>query len=73
MLRIGIVGLPQTGKTTLFQILTHAHGSGIGSARQEARVGVVRVPDARFDRLIEMFKPRSTSTPPSSTWTCRAV
>ncbi len=57
MLRIGIVGLPQTGKTTLFQILTHAHGSGIGSARQEARVGVVRVPDARLDRLIEMFKP----------------
>ena len=58
MLRIGIVGLPQTGKTTLFQILTHAHGSGIGSGRQEARVGVVRVPDARLDRLIEMFKPQ---------------
>ena len=57
MLRIGIVGLPQTGKTTLFQILTHAHGSGTGSGRQEARVGVVRVPDARLDRLIEMFRP----------------
>ncbi len=58
MLRIGIVGLPQTGKTTLFQILTHAHGGGIGSGRQEARVGVVRVPDVRLDRLIEMFKPQ---------------
>ena len=58
MLRIGIVGLPQTGKTTLFQILTRAHGSGIGSGRQEARVGVVRVPDARLDRLTEMFKPQ---------------
>ena len=58
MLRIGIVGLPQTGKTTLFQILTRAHGSGIGSGRQEARVGVVRVPDPRLDRLIEMFKPQ---------------
>jgi GTP-binding protein YchF len=55
VLRIGIVGLPQTGKTTLFQILTHAHGSGSG--RQEAHVGVVRVPDARLDRLIEMFRP----------------
>jgi hypothetical protein len=52
------VGLPQTGKTTLFQILTHAHGGGIGSGRQEARVGVVRVPDIRLDRLIEMFKPQ---------------
>jgi ribosome-binding ATPase len=57
VLRIGIVGLPLTGKTTLFQILTRAHGGGIGSGRQEAHVGVVRVPDARLDRLIEMFKP----------------
>jgi hypothetical protein len=54
------VGLPQTGKTTLFQILTHAHGSGIGSGRQEAHVGVVRVPDARLDRLSEMFQPQKT-------------
>ena len=60
MLRIGIVGLPQTGKTTLFEILTHAHGGGPGAGRQEARVGVVRVPDARLDRLAEMFKPQKT-------------
>lgn len=60
MLRIGIVGLPQTGKTTLFQILTRAHGGGPGVGRQEARVGVVRVPDARLDRLSEMFKPQKT-------------
>ena len=59
MLRIGIVGLPQTGKSTLFQILTKAHG-GPASGRQEARVGVVRVPDARLDRLSEMFKPQKT-------------
>ncbi len=60
MLRIGIVGLPQTGKTTLFQILTRAHGSGTGSGRQETHVGVVRVPDARLDRLTELFKPQKT-------------
>ena len=57
MLRIGIVGLPQTGKTTLFQILTRAHGSTAASGRQEAHVGVVRVPDVRLDRLIELFMP----------------
>ncbi len=57
MLRIGIVGLPQTGKTTLFQILTRAHGSAASASRQEARVGVVKVPDERLDRCIEMFKP----------------
>ncbi len=60
MLRIGIVGLPQTGKTTLFQILTHAHGSGAAAGRQETHVGVVRVPDARLDRLTELFKPQKT-------------
>jgi hypothetical protein len=57
VLRIGIVGLPQTGKTTLFQILTRAHGSTAASGRQEAHVGVVRVPDVRLDRLIELFMP----------------
>ena len=60
MLRIGIVGLPQTGKTTLFQILTRAHGGALGSGRPEAHVGVVRVPDERLDRLIEMFKPEKS-------------
>ena len=53
---MGIVGLAQVGKTTLFQILTRAHGSGHGAVRPEAHVGVVRVPDARLDRLVEMFQ-----------------
>lgn len=60
MLRIGIVGLAQTGKTTLFQILTHVHGSGSGSGRSEAHVGVVRVPDVRLDRLSELYQPQKT-------------
>jgi hypothetical protein len=60
VLRIGIVGLPQTGKTTLFQILTHVHGGGFSPGKQETHVGVVRVPDARLDRLTEMFKPHKT-------------
>ena len=59
MLRIGIVGLSQTGKTTLFQILTRVHG-GAGAGKPEARVGIVRVPDARLDRLSEMYKPQKT-------------
>jgi GTP-binding protein YchF len=60
VLRIGIVGLPLTGKTTLFQILTRAHGSSEGAGRVEAHVGVVRVPDDRLDRLAEMFHPEKT-------------
>lgn len=60
VLKIGIVGLAQVGKTTLFRILTHAHGSGLAPGRPEAHVGVVRVPDARLDRLSEMYKPKKT-------------
>src|SRR3989441_7384346 len=60
VLKIGIVGLAQSGKTTLFQILTRAHGSGAGSGKQEAHVGVVRVPDPRLDRLAEMYHPKKT-------------
>ena len=60
LLRIGIVGLAQVGKTTLFQILTRAHGSGPGAGRPETHVGVVRVPDARLDRLVEMFQRQKT-------------
>ena len=60
MLRIGIVGLAQVGKTTLFQILTRAHAAAQGAGRAEAHVGIVRVPDARLDRLSEMFHPQKT-------------
>jgi ribosome-binding ATPase len=60
LLRIGIVGLAQSGKTTLFRILTHAHGSGAEAGRTEAYLGVVHVPDARLDRLTAMYQPNKT-------------
>jgi len=44
----------------LFQILTRAHAAGHGPGRAEAHVGVVRVPDARLDRLSELFHPQKT-------------
>ncbi len=60
MLKIGIVGLNMVGKTTLFKILTHAHGGKVASGKPEAHLGVVKVPDARLDRLAEMFHPQKT-------------
>ena len=62
-MRLGIIGLPQSGKTTIFNALTGgeapvASGSGYG---QETHVAVVKVPDARLDRLTEMFSPRKTT------------
>lgn len=60
MLKIGIVGLDQVGKTTLFRILTHSHGTGLGSGKPEAHVGVVHVPDVRLERLAEIYQPKKT-------------
>lgn len=58
MLQIGIVGLAQVGKTTLFRILTHARGASLAPGRPEAHIGVVHVPDTRLDRLIQMYQPK---------------
>ena len=58
MLKIGIVGLSMVGKTTLFQILTHAQSGKVAGGKLETHVGVVKVPDARLDRLAEMYKPK---------------
>lgn len=55
MRKIGIIGLAQVGKTTLFRVLTHAHGSGLDSGKAQAHLGVVRVPDVRLERLEETF------------------
>ncbi len=56
-MKIGIVGLPRVGKTTIFNLLTQGHvaGSSWGSDR-EAHVGIVQVPDRRLERLGELFK-----------------
>ncbi|HUI42254.1 MAG TPA: redox-regulated ATPase YchF [Terriglobia bacterium] len=58
MLRIAIVGLAEVGKTTLFHILTRAHGAA--PSKTETHVGVVAVPDPRLDRLSEMYRPKKT-------------
>lgn len=61
-MKIGIVGLPTAGKTTLFNLLTNAQTStsSFFSGKTDANVGVARVPDGRIDRLSEMYKPRKT-------------
>jgi GTP-binding protein YchF len=58
MLRAGLIGFPSSGKTALFQLLTSAREAPRPPGRQEANVGVSRVPDERLDRLTELFKPR---------------
>ena len=62
-MKIGLVGLPRTGKTTLFNLLTgqSVATSSYGASRGEMHVGVARVPDERVDRLSALFSPRKTT------------
>jgi len=54
-LQVGIVGLPNSGKTTLFNALTHAGAevTAYASVTEKANVGVAVIPDDRLDRLAE--------------------
>jgi GTP-binding protein YchF len=57
-MRIGIIGLPQTGKKTLFSLLVGPSAlAGHTDARAAAR-GMADVQDSRFDRLVEFYRPK---------------
>jgi ribosome-binding ATPase len=59
--RLGIIGFPGGGKTTLFNLLTGAEASVAQSpGRGRLNVGVARVPDDRVTRLAALFQPRKT-------------
>lgn len=60
-MRIGIIGLPGSGKTTVFNALTRGTAqSGSFGGNRSANIGVAHVPDERLDRLTEVFKPKRT-------------
>ncbi len=60
-MKLGIIGLPQSGKTTIFNALTRGNTPTTASAgRIEVHNAVVDVPDPRVTRLSEMFKPKKT-------------
>lgn len=62
-MKLGIVGLPNVGKSTLFNALTNAGAQSANYAfcTIEPNVGIVPVPDERLDRLAEMYKPHKVT------------
>ena len=57
-MKLGIIGLPQSGKSTVFEALTK-NKSEIAH-KGEDRIGTIRVPDSRLDVLSDMYEPRKT-------------
>src|SRR6185295_9441166 len=56
MLRAALIGLPSSGKTTLFQLMTSAKDAPKGKG--DVNIGISKVPDARLDALTAMYNPR---------------
>ncbi|GAB4540416.1 MAG: redox-regulated ATPase YchF [Anaerolineales bacterium] len=60
-MKLGIIGLPQSGKTTLFNALTRSNTpTSMSAGRIEVHTAVVDVPDPRVTKLSGMFNPRKT-------------
>ena len=57
-MQIGIVGLPFSGKSTLFQTITKTHIEPEMLVKAESHQSVIKVPDGRLDKLTEIFDPK---------------
>jgi len=70
-LSCGIIGLPMSGKTTFFNLLTGSHmqtgafagaySGGFSGGKAGANTGHARIPDERVDYLVKMYSPRKTT------------
>jgi len=61
-MKLGIIGLPQSGKTTIFNALTRGdHPVTMSGGRFEVHTAVVDVPDPRLDDLSQLFNPKKTT------------
>ncbi|MDP2158440.1 MAG: GTPase, partial [Nitrospirota bacterium] len=62
-MKIAIIGLANSGKTTIFNALTgqNLETTIYPTLNAEPHIGMVKVPDPRIDKLVEIFKPKKTT------------
>lgn len=63
-MEIGIIGLPQTGKKTLFKLLTQGGSAalqGAAGSGKKANIGLSKVYDERLDQLVERYNPKAVT------------
>ena len=60
-MKLGIIGLPQTGKTTIFNALTRQHQPTTMSGKIEVRTAIIDVPDLRISQLAHVYHPKKVT------------
>ena len=61
-MNIGIIGLPQAGKKTLFELLAPGHRGGVSSSGKPGLIfGKAMIRDDRFDKLVALYQPKKTT------------
>jgi GTP-binding protein YchF len=60
-MKLGIVGLPLSGRSTVFTALTGARGEETAQLKRDQRIGTVKVMDNRVNFLSDMYKPKKTT------------
>src|SRR5438105_2273503 len=59
-MKVGLIGLPEVGKTTLYNALTRQSAAihSFGSHSNEVNLGTIPVPDERFDFAVQVCRPK---------------
>ena len=60
-MKIGLIGLPASGKTTIFSLLTNISADAAASGETTANTGIAKIPDDRIDYLSSVYNPRKTT------------
>jgi len=62
-MKIGLIGLPSVGKTTMFNLLTGAEEevAGFSTGKIDANLGIAKIPDERIDFLSQLYQPKKTT------------